>query len=268
MVELSNEQFVKYSMLINENIGIQVKTSKKPLIQSRLQKVMRSTGINDYDVLYRYLTENSQQEGWSEFTHHITTHKTDFFREKGHFDFIVQELDYILKKNPRIKAKREIRVWSAGCSTGEEPYTITMVLHEYLPPEIKVKILATDISNRVIDQAQKGVYLADSEEEIGLYLIEKYFRKEEGRLKILPEIKELVTFRTFNLIAPFPFKDYFDIVFCRNVMIYFDLLVQEQLIKKFYDILVPGGLFFVGHSEGLANKHRQFKYIRPTIYMK
>jgi len=267
MAEMSYNQFQKFRKLIYNIMGISIADHKKQMIQSRLKKVMRELDISAYDDLYSRLFDKKDSICWSSFVHEITTHKTDFFREYGHFDFIEKKIDYILDINKRIELNKEIRVWSAGCSTGEEPYTIAMILKEALPADISIKILATDISDEVVNQAQKGIY-SKKEERVKEYFLRKYFKEEKGSLHIQDNIKKLVTFRTFNLMEPFPFKNKFDIIFCRNVMIYFDTTVQEKLIKKYYDVLSSGGLYFIGHSESLANKQYRFRYVQPTIYSK
>ncbi len=267
MAEMTNKQFQQFRNLIYENMGISIADHKQQMIQSRLRKVMRELNISAYDDLYKLLIKGKASKYWSSFIHEITTHKTDFFRENSHFDFIRDQLDYILEINKRINLTRELRVWSAGCSTGEEPYTIAMVLKEVLPEDIKIKILATDISQEVINKAQRGIY-SPQEEEISNYFIKKYFVKENDVLHVKNIIKQVITFRTFNLMNSFPFKNKFDIIFCRNVMIYFDTGVQERLIKRYYDVLVPGGIYFIGHSESLTNKQYKFRYVQPTIYAK
>ncbi|MFP4662122.1 MAG: CheR family methyltransferase [Halanaerobiales bacterium] len=267
MAEISNSQFQQFRKLIYDKLGISIADHKQQMIQARLKKVMRDFDISAFDDLYDRLTKNRNDQYWARFVHEITTHKTDFFREYGHFQFIQEKIDFILNLNRRIERNKEIRVWSAGCSTGEEPYTIAMILKEALPPDMNIKILATDISSEVIDRAQRGVYPPD-EEGISEYYINKYFNKEPDGLHAKKVIKNLITFRTFNLMSEFPFKNKFDIIFCRNVMIYFDTAVQEKMIKKYYQFLVPGGLYFIGHSESLANKQYKFRYIQPTIYAK
>ncbi|MEJ6949844.1 CheR family methyltransferase [Natronospora cellulosivora (SeqCode)] len=266
MTDINNNQFNKFQKLIYDKYGIYLAPNKQQMIQGRLRKVMRVMGLADYNDLYNALI-NNDKKCWLYFDHEVTTHKTDFFRENNHFQFIGEKSGEILAKNKRILFSREIRVWSAGCSTGEEPYTLAMVLKEHLPRDISIKILATDISSQVIAKAQTGIYL-QQDEQIASFYLKKYFRNKDKLLKINEEIKELITFRTFNLMDPFPFQNQFDIIFCRNVMIYFDYPVQVKLLKKFYNSLVPGALFFIGHSESLSQKQYKFKYIQPTIYSK
>ncbi len=264
---MTNNQFEKFRELIYANFGIKLAPQKKQMIQARLNKVLKRLGISTYKELYDMLLKDKNPDHWAYFIHEITTHKTEFFREKSHFQFLEQGLDFILGENSRIEMNKEIRVWSAGCSTGEEAYTIAMVLKEHLPPQIKIKILATDISQTVVAKAQQGVYSHNSG-AIDNYYLTKYFEVSSNQIKVKHPLKSLLTFRTFNLMKEFPFENGFDLIFCRNVMIYFGNDIQEQLVKKFFHTLVPGGLFFIGHSESLANKKHNFQYIKPTIYIK
>ncbi|MFP4017170.1 MAG: CheR family methyltransferase [Halanaerobiales bacterium] len=266
MKELSPKEFSRFRRLIYDKYGIYLAPHKMQMIEGRMRKVLTAVGLDNYNDLYKSLL-NNDKESWRYFDHEVTTHKTDFFRENSHFQFLIENIDTIVKGNQRISEKKEIRVWSAGCSTGEEPYTIAMVLKEYLSEDIGIKILATDVSSQVIATAQTGIY-KPKDEQLDQYFLSKYFTKKDNMLHIDRRIKELITFRTFNLMHPFPFTTQFDIIFCRNVMIYFDNTVQEELIKKIYNTLVPGGLFFIGHSESLSQKEHRFKYIQPTIYRK
>lgn len=264
---LSDRQFEKFRDLVKRKIGVNLNEGKRELVQSKVSKLMRETGITCYDEYYEQVSKGKGKI-WSSFVDHITIHKTNFFREDNHFNFIRDKIDNILSSNPQILANREIKVWSSACSTGDEAYTLAMVLKEYMPPGINIKILATDISTLVVQEAQNAEYVLDREDIINPYFLQKYFKKIGNIYKIPDEIKSLVTFRTFNLMDPFPFKNKFDIIFCRNVMIYFDVQTQEELIKKFYHVLTHGGLLFIGHSESLTQRQYKFKYLQPTIYIK
>jgi chemotaxis protein methyltransferase CheR len=264
---LNSKQFDKFSKLIKDRLGIHIGEAKRELVQSKISKLMRTNEILDYDEYYDLIINNKTQH-WNTFVDEITIHKTNFFREDNHFNFIRDKVETILAHNPRILRNYELRAWSSACSTGDEAYTLAMVLKEYLPVGINPKILATDVSPKVIKEAHQAEYVLDNEDLINAYFLGKYFVRNSFNYKIANDIKNLVTFRTFNLMNIFPFQDKFDIIFCRNVMIYFDTPTQEQLIKKFYDVLVPGGLLFIGHSESLTQKQYKFKYIQPTIYMK
>lgn len=265
--KMTDIQYEKYRTLIYQNFGIHFPPTKREIVVTKVDKLMRKYNLTSYDEYYQLLTKGNG-EYWAEFSDEITVHQTNFFRENNHFEFIRTRLRFILETNPRILENNEIRVWSAGCSTGEEPYTLAMVLREWLPTEVNIRILATDVSGRSVATAQRGVYPATIKKDMDPYFLMEYFHHDGEHYQVKPEIKELITFRLFNLMDPFPFKNTFDIIFCRNVMIYFDAQVQQELVKKFHDYLCRGGLLFIGHSESLINKQFSFKYIQPTIYQK
>lgn len=265
---MNTKEYLKYSDLIYNTLGIRLKEEKKDMVLSKVGKLMRENNIESYGEYYDFLMYNKGRAPWDRFIDEITIHKTDFFRENGHFEYISSNINSIIKNNPRIIGNREIRVWSAASSTGEEPYTLGIVLKETLPENINIKILATDVSNKVIKHALNGIYDKKIQMEINPLYLNKYFTRQGDKYKICREIRETVTFRTFNLMSEFPFKNNFDMIFCRNVMIYFTPEVQENLIKKFHNVLTKGGLFFIGHSESLTGKQYTFKYLRPTIYIK
>lgn len=268
MTILKDKQFDKFKMLIYNKLGIHISEAKREMIQSKVGRLMRALEMEDYDEYYDFLCNNINNDHWHKFVDDVTIHKTNFFREDNHFEFIRNKIDTIFQNNPRILKTNEIRVWSSACSNGKEAYTLAIVLKEYLPPHINIKILATDVSSGIIEQAQKALYKLDAEDMVNPYFLSKYFNKLGDEYAVKQELKDLVTFRTFNLMNIFPFKNTFDIIFCRNVMIYFNFETQEKLIKKFYDVLPSGGLLFIGHSESLNQKQYKFEYIQPTVYMK
>ena len=267
MTYLTDKQFKKYSQLIHNSFGITYAESKKEILESKLKKLMLKKGINSYEEFYRLLTEHEDKAVWNDFIEEITVNKTNFFRESNHFDFIKNHAEAIAENNRRIMTNKEIRAWSAGCSTGEEAYTLSMVLLESFPM-LDIKILATDLDQGVLRKAIKGRYGSATNNDIESYYLNKYFSKTDAGLVVNDKIKATVTFRQFNLTDEFLFKKGFDIIFCRNVMIYFDAATQQQLLKKFYQVLAPGGLLFIGHSEGLADRNLNYKYIQPAVYMK
>jgi chemotaxis protein methyltransferase CheR len=271
MMEITNQQFDKIRNLILENLGIHMNQSKIAMLQAKLDKLFRQNKVDSFDEYYRLLTENANNTDtavWREFVDEVTVHQSSFFRENSHFEYIRGQMRTILETNKRIVKNQEIRVWSMACSTGEEPYTICMVLREWLPPEIAIRVLGTDISSRTLALAQNGIYQPSIKKEMDPYYITTYFDWTGEVYRVKPSIKEQVTFRLFNLIDPFPFRDTFDLVFCRNVIIYLANSVQERLIQKTYEVMAPGGILFLGHSESLLNKHNGFKYLQPTIYQK
>ena len=266
MIDMKNELLEKFQALIYENCGIH--QDKPELLLRKLEKLIRKYQLSSYQEYYQLITTGDKQRYWREFIDEITVHKSGFFRENHHFEFIRGQLRTIFNNNPRILKNNEIKIWSAGSSTGEEPYTIAMVLKEWLPEDMAIKILAVDISSRSLAFAQNGIYDASIKKDMDPYYLMRYFTRSGEEYTISSELKSMITFRLFNLMDPFPFRDNFDIIFCRNVMIYFDLTVQQELIQKFYEYLVTGGLLFIGHSESLFNKQHRFQYIQPTIYMK
>lgn len=237
------------------------------MVQAKIERLVKKNDLESVEAYYSLVSKRTNPY-WQEFVDEITVHQTSFFRENNHFEYIRSQLRSILENNTRITKTNEIRVWSAGCSTGEEPYTLAMVLKEWLPSEIVIKILATDISERAIAVAQKGVYAPSIKKDMDPYYLQQYFNRLDEGYEFKPEFKEMITFRSFNLMEPFPFQNNFDMIFCRNVMIYFDSKVQQELISKFYDVLTPGGLLFIGHSESLVNKKHNFRYLEPTTYLK
>jgi chemotaxis protein methyltransferase CheR len=268
MLVFGEEMFLKFNCLIYENFGIRLGKEKKDTLRTKLIKLMSKREINSFDEYFNVLTHKGNELELNELIEEITIHKTDFFRESNHFDFIKSRAKFFIQKEGRISESNEIRVWSAGCSTGEEAYTLAIVLKECLPNRINIKILATDISNKVLIHAKKGIYSSNIKSEVHKYYLNNYFDKLGNNFAVKENIRELVTFRQFNLADPFPFKNTFDIVFCRNVMIYFDTAFQQSLLDKFYEIIAPRGMLFIGHSESLANKKNQFQYVQPTIYLK
>lgn len=268
MIQINNSLLEKFCTLIYDNWGISFNQNKKELLQGKLERIVRKYGLNSYEEYYQLLTTGDNQQYWREFVDEITIHKSSFFRENNHFEFIRGQLRVIFENNPRILKNNEIKVWSAGCATGEEPYTLAMVLREWLPEGIAIKILATDVSSRTLTIAQSGMYAANIKKDMDPYYLLRYFMRNGEEYEVVSGVKELITFRLFNLMEQFPLKDTFDIIFCRNVMIYFDLLTQQELIQKFYEYLIRGGLLFIGHSESLLNKEHNFEYLQPTIYLK
>lgn len=255
-----------------KNMGIYIEDSKKNLLAQKLSKLMTSSGIQNSGEYYHFIVSppisERQKDLKNQFIDTVTVHKTNFFRENHHFEFIQKNIAEIIDKSQSVRLTGELRVWSSACSTGEEAYTLAMLFREILPKGIRAKILATDISPDSVRKALTGIYKFGPEDNITNYYINKYFTKDGDFWSISDEIKKDVTFRLFNLMDPFPFKNPFDIIFCRNVMIYFDKEVQEKLINKFYDGLSKQGFLFIGHSESLIQIKHNFNYYEPTIYNK
>lgn len=268
MHEFSDRYFDKFSKLAYDNVGIYFSRVKEDMLKSKIDKLMLKNSISSYGEYFNILATGSHNKYMTEFTDEITINKTDFFREINHFDFIKKNIDFIISKNIRIRNNLEIRIWSSACSTGQEAYTIAIVLKECMPEHINIKILATDVCTEVLGTAQKGFYSESIRSEVEPYILSKYFVRNSNEYQIIPEIRNMVVFRQFNLMNEFPFNNKFDIIFCRNVMIYFDSITQQKVLDKMYNVLASGGLLFIGHSESLINKTHSLQYIQPTVYIK
>lgn len=255
-----------------QNMGIYIEDNKKNLLVQKLTKLMQDAGIASSGEYYHFIVSppisEKQKDLKNKFIDTVTIHKTNFFRENNHFDFLQRNIANIIAESPSAKFTGELRIWSSACSTGEEAYTLAMLMKEILPPNIKAKILATDISPSSIRKALDGVYKFGPEDNITNYYINKYFTKNGSDWVISDDIKACVTFRLFNLMETFPFKNPFDVIFCRNVMIYFDKDIQEKLVNNFHKALSNKGLLFIGHSESLIQIKHPFTYFEPTIYKK
>lgn len=266
--KLGFENFKKFSNLIYQQFGIHYNDTKREILQTKLNKLMSKYNIASYDECYGSLIGLDNKTIFSDFANEITVNYTSFFRESLHFDFVRGNAARLFEARQDQYRDCEFRIWSAACSTGEEPYTLAMVLKETLPAGVNIRILATDISKKVLSIAQRGLYSFDIKNEVSRYYLDKYFYKTSTGFMISDDIKNLVSFRYFNLMHDFPFKSAFDIVFCRNVMIYFDAAVRQDLANKIFYILHSGGLLFTGHSESLSGQVHKFRYIQPAVYEK
>lgn len=273
---LSDKEFELFRGLIYKTSGINLTSSKKELVKARLSKRLTKTGIGSFEQYYKFVTRHDKNgEELVHLLDSISTNKTDFFREGKHFDFLNAKLlpDLIQKKE---KGKNKtIRVWCAASSSGEEPYTLAITILNHINPNNgwNIKILATDISTKILQRAIKGIYTKDSLKGISPAIVSAHFTHvvidNANYFKVKDHLKKIITFRRFNLMAPnFPFRNPFDFIFCRNVMIYFDTETQHKLILKFYNCLPKDGYLFIGHSETLARKTHGFKYTQPAVYQK
>jgi chemotaxis protein methyltransferase CheR len=260
--------------LIYKQCGIHLHDGKKELVRARLAKRLRQTGHKNFSNYYDFLVKDPSGEELVLMLNAISTNLTSFFRESKHFDFLMQDVFPMIRHQIHSSRSERIHVWSAGCSTGEEPYSLAISFLEYFGAEARhfVKILATDISTHVLSTAASGVYSASRVENVPQNMLRKYFQKGHGKMsgyiRLKPEIRKMIEFRRFNLKDPFPSRNRYHIVFCRNVMIYFDKSFQETLVNKYHDSLKTGGYFFIGHSESLMKLNHRFKYVNPTVYLK
>jgi chemotaxis protein methyltransferase CheR len=271
---LTEREFEQISRLVYDHCGIDLRDGKQELVRSRLNKLLHKRDFARFADYYRYVVSDTTGQALMELTDAISTNLTSFFREKQHFDFLSDVFlpELILRKSAE---SRKIRCWSAGCSSGEEPYTIAITLLESLSKNTSwdCKILATDISNRVLERASRGIYDAERVESIpppakNSYLTKLRKKGTQPAFQVNPILREMVTFKYLNLMESWPFKGPLDFIFCRNVMIYFDKPTQQKLIHRFWDMLGKGGILFTGHSESLTGIQHQFRYVQPTIYRK
>lgn len=262
--KLSSADFQRVRKVIHEYCGIFINEGKEALVQSRLSKRMRSLGIHTYEQ-YLNLIEHDKPGGeFLAFVDVLTTNKTSFYRENKHFEFI-KEVIY-----PSMNG-RQVKWWSAGCSTGEEPITLAMNLLESQRQTgwRSAKILATDISRDVLQVAKSGVYKPQKISGIPSQYLSKYFtRQTDGSFMVRPEVHRMITFGRLNLNDRWPLKGMFQLIMCRNVMIYFNRNTQEQIIPRFRELLEPGGYLFLGHSETMNAAKLGFKIVAPAVYQK
>ncbi|MFQ3573277.1 MAG: CheR family methyltransferase [Thermodesulfovibrionales bacterium] len=275
---LTDEDFARLSEFIETNLGVKMPPVKKQLLESRLQKRLRALHLSSFS---EYCDFVFSPEGMKDELVHmidlVTTHKTEFFREAGQFDFLQKVIlpDLVTKYNIGISSP--LTIWSAGCSTGEEPYTIAMVLSEFKETCPKkgfdFLIIASDISQRVLEIGRRGIYEDEKIAPIPLEYRKKYLLKSKDRsrglVRFIPALREKIRFRVINFMdTDFCFREPLNIIFCRNVMIYFDKPTQERLFMRFYHCLQEGGFLFIGHSETMSNMSLPYTRVANSIYRK
>lgn len=260
------ERFTKFRNFIHEHFGMYYADVKKDLLRIKIDKCLMKTGIQSYDDYFQLISEDKDGAYLRHFIDEITVNKTEFFRESEQFDWIRNQSTQILKENPYIAKEGQIRVWSMACSTGEEPYSLAMILREVFPA-YQTRILATDVSNRVLKIAVEGVYPESLKNEVAAEYLRRYFVKVAGGFAVSQEIRSMISFRHFNLLNAFPFQGKFDMIFCRNVMIYFDNPTQQKIVLKIQHCLANGGLLFMGLSESMVNKNTKLHPLKSSIYL-
>jgi chemotaxis protein methyltransferase CheR len=269
---LSSRDLNRLCSLIYERSGISLTPDKKVMIEGRLKRRVASLQLSSYSEYCKYLFssgDDSQEVVY--LIDAVSTNKTDFYREKDHFDVLVTK---ILPEFTAKASNREIRIWSAGCSSGEEPYTLAIVLSEYARAHagFRFKLLATDISTAVLEKAQLGIFTSDVVKPVPQEQQRKYFMRSRDResnlMRVVPEMRKLIEFRRLNLMEDFGMSERYDAIFCRNVIIYFDRPTQQRLFCKFADQLVSGGYMFIGHSESLHNLDVPLGSVAPALYRK
>lgn len=266
---ITDKEFKQLTDFVKQNYGINL-TEKRTLVMGRLQNVLVQKNFSSYQQFLDYVTCDRTGEAVTLMINKLTTNHTFFLRENSHFQYFRNQVLPFLKA---AVSSRDLRIWSAGCSTGEEPYTLAMIIADFFGRE-KVgwdsRVLATDISQRVLQIAEKGVYQNEQLAQVPEGWKRDYFVKVDAEsCKVNDKIRGEVIYRLFNLNNKvFPFQKKFHVIFCRNVMIYFDNQTKAELVKRFYEHLEPGGYFFIGHSESLNREETSFRYIAPSIYRK
>ncbi len=271
-ITLTDKDFKQLSSYIQGNYGIKMPPAKRIVLQGRLQKRLRKLDIRDFKTYVDYVFS---KEGENEIIHMmdvVSTNKTDFYREPIHFEVLTEDLLPALVKE---HGRRKINVWSAGCSSGEEPYTLAIVLNEFKlnNPGFDFQILATDISTQMLQHGANAIYKEERIEIVPLNIKRKYFLRSKDRtnsqVRVVRELRDKVKFQRLNFMdTNYYVNEEFDIIFCRNALIYFERDNQEMVINKLVSKLRPGGYFFLGHSESITNMRVPLKSIRPTIFYK
>lgn len=262
---ITDEEFKHFKDVIFSRAGITLNDTKKSLVEGRLTKRLRHYGLTDFSQYITLLNHPENHQERQVMVDLLTTNETYFFREPKHFEFLQTTVF------PSFSSAKSVRVWSAACSTGEEPYTLSMLLTEKFGFR-NWEIVATDISSRVLDTAQKGVYPLSETEKIPKPYIAKYclkgVRTQVGNFSLDSRLKQNIQFRSLNLNETLPEIGFFDIIFLRNVMIYFNTETKKEVVNRVLSRLRTGGYFFIGHSETLNNVTNKVKLIKPSIYQK
>jgi chemotaxis protein methyltransferase CheR len=278
--DLSDSEYQQIANFVHKASGINLLDGKKELVRARLSKRITQLNFKDFKTYFKYVMSDTTGDELVFLLDALATNLTSFWREPQHFDFMAKEFLPELEKRRKRPGGGgpRLRIWSAACSSGEEPYTIAMVVLEkspYFANGGDFRILATDLSTKVLNIAKKGQYGPESVKNIPQPTLRSFLSKTStdnkrgGDLwRVNENVRRIISFRRFNLMDPLPIKHSMDLIFCRNVMIYFDRETISSLVSKFYNILEMGGYLFIGHSESLSGLKHSFKYVAPCIYRK
>jgi chemotaxis protein methyltransferase CheR len=268
-IGITDEEFYKIMNYVKNHCGIDL-NGKKHLVEGRLQNLLISLNLNSFSDYYKYIIQDKTGEAVTTLLSKITTNHTYFLREIDHFNFF---RDKVLPYLASTVTTKDLRIWSAGCSSGEEPYTLAMIIADFFGQSKWLwdsRVLATDISRKALDTAVAGVYTTEQVTTLPDSWRRNYLEKiSNNEYRIVDKIRSEVIFRSFNLNNPtFPFKRKFHVIFCRNVMIYFDHNTKRELINKFYEYTEPGGYLFIGHAESINREETTYQYVMPAVYRK
>lgn len=270
--QLTDALFQKFSALVYQKAGIYLKAEKKELLNARLGKRLRALGMESFADYYQHVVNDNTGEELVQMLDVVSTNFTSFFRENAHFEFLVERA--LPELTARAGGKKELVIWSAASSSGEEPYTIALVSEDFFESRANwsYRILATDISTKVLAHAQRGVYTQDRVTKVPKPYLKKYFQRGVGEaagyVRVKEGLRRRINYERFNLMHDFPWNGTLDIIFCRNVMIYFNRETQQTLVNKFYRALAPGGYLFIGHSESISSLKHDFTQVASTVYQK
>jgi chemotaxis protein methyltransferase CheR len=263
VLPLASHEFEKIRKLAYRTFGLDLKSGKEELVSARLSRLVRKGGFRRFADYYHSVLADTTGAGLAAMVDALATNHTSFLREPEHFEFLRR------KVLPQLAGQDILEVWSAACATGEEAWTLAMLLREE-QPERRVHITGTDISRKALATAEKGTYPRDSCRVLPPAWLGKYFVAEgtPRTYRVAPELRSLVSFRRVNLVKAYHWGRRFPVIFCRNVMIYFDKPTQEQVIRQLSDTLEPGGYLFVGHAESLTRVSHSLEYVQPAVYRK
>ncbi len=274
MTTLATSDFQRIAAIARDRWGLCLTEKKMPLVSNRLSSFLRHSRFDSTQDYLDYLEEDAGEEDMLVFFDLLSTNVTSFFRDRNHFDYLEREFYTPLARGNITLPGRRIRIWSAACSTGQEPYTLAMHAMENLPDIANwdFKILGTDLSNFAVEQAKAGHYAADKMDGIPPEMLRTYFTRGTGASKdqytVTRQLRSLVTIARLNLMEPWPFKGHFDVIFCRNVMIYFDADTRRKLVLRFHQLLRPGGILAIGSAETLAGLNVPFTAAQASVYLK
>lgn len=264
---MTDKDYRYISERVYETCGIVLSEQKKDMVYARISRRVRKFGLSSFSQYIDYLKENEDVE-FVEFINSITTNLTSFFRERHHFEFL--ETQALAEIKSRHTADKRVRIWSAGCSLGMEPYSIAMTLYNTFPSNWDFKILATDLDTNVLATAKEGIYEANQIDGISKAQLKQFFFNDPktNRYKVKPLLTPNIHFKQLNLLKPWPMNGPFDVIFCRNVIIYFDHPTKLALFSRFAEMLAPGGYLILGHSETMSRETKEFKPLGQNIYQK
>ncbi|MBN2657249.1 MAG: protein-glutamate O-methyltransferase [Spirochaetales bacterium] len=273
MLDIDDKEFKKISELVYSRFGINLTEKKKALVRGRLNKLIVNLGFTSFSQYFDYVQEDKSGQRLLDMVDKISTNHSYFFRESDHFTYLSDTVLPQICSSTERRPDNQLRIWCAGCANGQEAYTLAMVLKEYFSKHsspLKPAILATDISISALETAVAGHYTEDGLSGIPAELKRRYFEVEkDGSATAKKELKDLILFKRLNFMNDsFPFKSRFDVVFCRNVMIYFDNVTKETLVNKFHRYMLDTSWLFIGHSETLGRNNSNFRYIKPSTYLR